>query len=96
MGDKPVTELAGIGETLGKRLEAKGFDKVSVLRLPVSFCPLIIYFYSSQAFVVLGQFLVLKKDPELFSSWLKDVCSANSKQANDCATCLTEWCDQFL
>ena len=28
MNEKPVTDLAGIGEVLGKRLEAKGFDKV--------------------------------------------------------------------
>lgn len=28
MGDKPVTDLAGVGDVLGKRLEAAGFDKV--------------------------------------------------------------------
>lgn len=28
MGDKPVTDLAGIGEVLGRRFESKGFDKV--------------------------------------------------------------------
>lgn len=31
MGEKPVMALAGIGEVLGKRLEEKGFDKVSWL-----------------------------------------------------------------
>ena len=28
MNEKPVTDLAGIGEVLGKRLQNKGFDKV--------------------------------------------------------------------
>lgn len=32
MGEKSVMELAGVGETLGKRLEAAGFDKVSNLK----------------------------------------------------------------
>ena len=50
MNDKSVTDLAGIGEVLGKRLTAKGFDK---------------------AYVVLGQFLVLKKNRDLFIDWLK-------------------------
>lgn len=75
MGDKPVTSLAGIGDTLGQRLEVKGFDK---------------------AYVVLGQFLVLKKDEELFLDWLKEACGANAKQQRDCFNCLKEWCDSFL
>ena len=75
MGEKKVTELAGIGEVLGKRLEEKGFDK---------------------AYVMLGQFLVLRKDEALFAEWLQDACHANSKQERDCYHCLKEWCDNFL
>ena len=45
-GEKAVTDLAGIGDVLGKRLESKGFDK---------------------AYVVLGQFLLLKKNKDLFT-----------------------------
>ncbi|OWF38613.1 Barrier-to-autointegration factor A [Mizuhopecten yessoensis] len=75
MGEKLVTELSGIGETLGGRLADQGFDK---------------------AYVVLGQFLVLKKDEEMFVDWLKDTCNANIKQGTDCFTCLKDWCDAFL
>jgi hypothetical protein len=31
MNDKPVTELAGIGEVLGGRLQSKGFSKASMV-----------------------------------------------------------------
>ncbi|EDV21618.1 expressed hypothetical protein [Trichoplax adhaerens] len=75
MGDKPVTELAGIGDALGSKLHEIGFDK---------------------AYVVLGQFLLLKKDEELFMEWLKDTIDANKKQGGDCVQCLVEWCDAFL
>jgi barrier-to-autointegration factor len=36
MGEKPVTELAGIGEVLGKRLDGKGFDKVCIPRCSIT------------------------------------------------------------
>lgn len=49
-----------------------------------------------QAYVLLGQFLVLRKDEELFQDWLKETCGANAKQSRDCAGCLREWCDAFL
>jgi len=75
MGEKPVTDLSGIGEVLGKKLEEQGFDK---------------------AYVVLGQYLLLKKNDELFCAWLKETCGANKKQQADCAKCLKEWCDSFM
>jgi len=49
-----------------------------------------------QAYVVLGQFLLLKKDKDDFESWLKDTIKANSKQAGDCYQCLRDWCLAFL
>jgi len=75
MGEKEVSELAGIGKVLSERMVSKGFDK---------------------AYVVLGQFLVLKKNKELFTDWLKDTCGANKKQAEDCHQCLSDWCEEFL
>ena len=52
--------------------------------------------YIIQAYVVLGQYLVLKKNKELFQEWMKDACSANAKQSTDCYQCLTDWCEEFL
>ncbi|KAM4591820.1 barrier-to-autointegration factor-like protein isoform 1-T2 [Odontesthes bonariensis] len=49
-----------------------------------------------KAYVVLGQFLLLKKDTEMFTDWLKDASGANSRQAGLCAQCLKEWCNAFL
>lgn len=49
-----------------------------------------------KAYVLFGQFLLLKGNEELFSAWLKDTCGANSKQSKDCHNCLSEWKDQFM
>ncbi|XP_070833982.1 barrier-to-autointegration factor-like protein [Chaetodon trifascialis] len=49
-----------------------------------------------KAYVVLGQFLLLRKDTELFAEWLKDTCGADSRQAESCTQCLKEWCEAFL
>ncbi|PAA84808.1 hypothetical protein BOX15_Mlig016644g2, partial [Macrostomum lignano] len=75
MGEKPVTELPGIGPVLGERLASRGCDR---------------------AYVILGQFLVVKKDREMFTDWLNDQCNANTKQAGDCYNGLVEWCNAFL
>lgn len=40
MGDKPVTDLAGVGDVLGKRLVTAGFDKVSFLKRFLEICTL--------------------------------------------------------
>ena len=52
--------------------------------------------FNLQAYVVLGQFLLLGKDEENFREWLKETIGANKKQQEDCYTCLKDWCDQFL
>ncbi|XP_038816376.1 barrier-to-autointegration factor-like protein [Salvelinus fontinalis] len=49
-----------------------------------------------RAFVVLGQYLLLRKDGELFTEWLKDTSGANTRNATSCSQCLREWCDSFL
>jgi hypothetical protein len=75
MGEKDITEIAGIGKVLGQRLTEKGYDR---------------------AYVLLGQFLVLKKDEENFKDWLKETCGANSLQASNCFECLNEWCNSYI
>ncbi|XP_062545410.1 barrier-to-autointegration factor-like [Armigeres subalbatus] len=75
MGQKPVTDLAGVGDVLGQRLNAAGYG---------------------QASAVLGQFLVMKRDPVPFNNWMKNTTGANSKQSADCYQCLNNWCEEFL
>ena len=43
MGEKAVTDLAGIGDVLGKRLESKGFDKVGLVWSKYGCCITLIY-----------------------------------------------------
>ena len=73
-----VTDLAGIGDVLGKRLSGKGFDKVKIgngdksskgclIDLRVKLVQTMII----KAYVVLGQFLLLKKNKDLFVEWIK-------------------------
>lgn len=99
MGEKEVTAIAGIGDVLGTRLSDKGFDKVCLILTPFLSSNIIISNYFSalfQAYVLLGQFLILKKDEELFKEWLKENSGANAHQAGNCYTCLKEWCNSYI
>ena len=49
-----------------------------------------------KAYIVYGQFLVLKKNEELFLAWIKQTCGANAKQGGDCYNALLEWSNSFL
>nr|CAB3225067.1 barrier-to-autointegration factor [Phallusia mammillata] len=49
-----------------------------------------------KAYVLLGQFLLLHKDEELYIDWIKEEIKANKKQGRDSYTCLKEWCDSFM
>lgn len=56
----------------------------------VTLCP------SSQAYVLLGQFLLLHKNEAEFQRWLICSCGATECEARQSATCLREWCACFL
>ena len=47
------------------------------------------------AYMVLGQFLILKKNKGLLIDSIKDTAGANNKQANDSYQALREWCNRF-
>jgi hypothetical protein len=49
-----------------------------------------------KAYCLLGQFLLLKKDKDLFQEWLNLEVYANKRQSDRCYECLLEWSDQFL
>uniref|UniRef100_A0A8C6QTW5 Barrier-to-autointegration factor n=1 Tax=Nannospalax galili TaxID=1026970 RepID=A0A8C6QTW5_NANGA len=49
-----------------------------------------------KAYIILSQFLVLKKDEDLFQEWLKDTCGVNAKQSPDGFGYFPEWCAAFL
>ncbi|XP_033639213.1 barrier-to-autointegration factor-like [Asterias rubens] len=49
-----------------------------------------------KAYNVLGQFLVLNKDKDLFIDWLMETACTNTKCATDCYNCLRDWSDSFI
>jgi hypothetical protein len=75
MGEKEITDIAGIGETYGKKLRDLGFEK---------------------AYNLLGQYLLINKDEEMFKEWLKDEVGMNGKHLNDCHNCISEWTRSYV
>lgn len=49
-----------------------------------------------KAYVMLGFFLYLKKDKEMFVEWIQEACGACTKYSKECYNCLNEWCLNFL
>ncbi|KAI0985428.1 hypothetical protein GJ496_005445 [Pomphorhynchus laevis] len=48
-----------------------------------------------KAYMVLGQFLLLRKDEELFIEWLKTF-GAQNRHAKCCYEAFKEWCKSFI
>ena len=74
MGEKEVSEIAGIGPTYADRLKNKGFEKVSsifVFKNDFQCLQKGMVKILFQAYMLLGQFLLLSKDEEMFQEWLK-------------------------
>ncbi|VDK73479.1 unnamed protein product [Litomosoides sigmodontis] len=49
-----------------------------------------------KAYVLFGQFLLLKKEKELFIDWLKEVAGVSSNHALSAYNCLNEWSEQYI
>jgi hypothetical protein len=49
-----------------------------------------------KAYKLLGQFLMLDKDEDLFRRWLKETCGCNSHQSLTCYNCLNDWCLLYI
>lgn len=45
---------------------------------------------------VYGKFLLMERNRELFIQWLHQTCGANSKQANDCYSCLNGYYNTYF
>ncbi|KAK2193263.1 hypothetical protein NP493_16g06052 [Ridgeia piscesae] len=49
-----------------------------------------------KAYAVLGKFLILNRDPTIFTDWLTETCGTNIKQARTCHRSFMEWCEIHL
>ncbi|MFH4973432.1 hypothetical protein AB6A40_000141 [Gnathostoma spinigerum] len=49
-----------------------------------------------KAYVLFGQYLLLKKDKELFIDFLKEKAGMTEHYANSAYECLKEWGEQFI
>ncbi|XP_006902141.1 PREDICTED: barrier-to-autointegration factor-like protein-like [Elephantulus edwardii] len=50
----------------------------------------------SKAYILLGQFLLLRKNEAEFQKWIICSCGATECEAQESARCLKEWCACFL
>lgn len=41
--------------------------------------------------MILAQYLMFKKDKDLFQEWMKLICKANCKQSRDCYDAIDAW-----
>ncbi|XP_003370525.1 barrier-to-autointegration factor 1 [Trichinella spiralis] len=94
--EKDVDAIAGIGPVYAKHLTKQGFDKDSQQQY---FFFVLSYLYANKherAYVLLGQFLVLKRHRDQFVNWMMDELKIAKPHATACYNCLNEWCEQHL
>ncbi|KAK5979966.1 hypothetical protein GCK32_000067 [Trichostrongylus colubriformis] len=49
-----------------------------------------------KAYILFGQFLLLKKDEDLFTEWLKDTAGVSARHAKSAYDCLNAWAEQYI
>lgn len=49
-----------------------------------------------RANVVLGQYLLLRKNKNPFKEWLSGISGANNRQQEECYRCINDWCKYHM
>lgn len=89
MGEKEVTECAGIGPTYAKRLEEKGFTKAYQL--------LAQYLLFTKDEEMFQEWLKVSFNlPRPLHPLFQDEISMKGKHLKDCSTCISEWSRAFM
>jgi barrier-to-autointegration factor len=50
----------------------------------------------NKAYVMLGQFLLFRKEDEFFIEWLKELLPITNENALHCCSCIRDWCTLHL
>lgn len=78
-------------------ISLKIFEYYHLIKFISKFFYTLIFFQGfDKAYVLFGQFLLLKKDKEMFIEWLKEEINASNNHATSTFNCLDEWAGHHI